>query len=315
MDKSVSGFLEQLRLGALTASGHVSVVPLFIKQESKLDYLLAQEAIEKKQVTVTEIGEEGSVPELRVTNHSLQQVLLLDGEELAGAKQNRVLNTSILLKARSETIIPVSCTEAGRWARRSAEFRHSGAMMARRAHAEKMRSVSASLAAMRTPRSNQRQVWGTIERMYGVAGSSSPTNAMRDLYQQKMTDLQKFSSAFLAEPGQVGSLVFVNGEIIGFDVLSRADAYRKVHRQLLESYVMDALLDGEKDGVPHTSDATRFLEKAMECREARYDGVGLGYDYRYDSPGMVGTALTHDDQVVHAAFFVNRQTRENSSSW
>ena len=152
MDKSVLEFLQQLELGPLKIHRHVAVVPLITKSDAKLDYLLANEAIEKQQIRVTEISEGGSIPELRVTNHSSARILLLDGEELSGAKQNRVLNTSIMLEPKSETVIPVSCTEVGRWARTSTEFKHSGAMMARKAHAKKMRSESESMAEMRMPR-------------------------------------------------------------------------------------------------------------------------------------------------------------------
>jgi hypothetical protein len=64
-------------------------------------------------------------------------VLLLDGEELAGAKQNRVLNTTILLQENSETIIPVSCTEQGRWAYATMEFSESGNIMNRSVRSKK----------------------------------------------------------------------------------------------------------------------------------------------------------------------------------
>jgi hypothetical protein len=44
------------------------------------------------------------VPELKVINRLAQPVLLSDGEELIGAKQNRVLSTTILLKESSESV-------------------------------------------------------------------------------------------------------------------------------------------------------------------------------------------------------------------
>ena len=50
------------------------------------------------------------------------RVLFLEGEELVGAKQNRILNTSVLLPARSKIKIPVSCVERGRWAYKSKHF-------------------------------------------------------------------------------------------------------------------------------------------------------------------------------------------------
>ena len=49
-------------------------------------------------------------------------VLLVDGEELIGAKQNRVLNLSILIPAKQRCVIPICCVEAGRWRAASREF-------------------------------------------------------------------------------------------------------------------------------------------------------------------------------------------------
>jgi hypothetical protein len=57
---------------------------------------------------VTELGAGGSVPELRFENLGEKPVLLLDGEELVGAKQNRALNLTILAPAKQVIVIPVS---------------------------------------------------------------------------------------------------------------------------------------------------------------------------------------------------------------
>ena len=68
----------------------------------------------------------GSVPELLVENMGDIRVLFIEGEELVGAKQNRILNTSILVAAKSKTKIPVSCVEQGRWGYKSKFFGSSG---------------------------------------------------------------------------------------------------------------------------------------------------------------------------------------------
>jgi hypothetical protein len=48
-------------------------------------------------LTVTEVDEEGAVESLLVSNPLGTAVLLYEGEELVGAKQNRVLERSILV--------------------------------------------------------------------------------------------------------------------------------------------------------------------------------------------------------------------------
>src|SRR5262245_33549374 len=50
-------------------------------------------------VKVTEVSESGSVPQLRVENLLDVRVFLIDGQELVGAKQNRILNTDVLVPA------------------------------------------------------------------------------------------------------------------------------------------------------------------------------------------------------------------------
>jgi hypothetical protein len=67
------------------------------------------------QVRVTEIGEHGQVPTPRVQNTLETRLFLMDGQELVGAKQNRILNTDVMVPAGATLDIPVSCVEARRW--------------------------------------------------------------------------------------------------------------------------------------------------------------------------------------------------------
>ena len=62
---------------------------------SGLEYLLLDEALSKNLMEVVELDNDGSVPELKVVNKSPEMILILDGEELVGAKQNRIVNTTI----------------------------------------------------------------------------------------------------------------------------------------------------------------------------------------------------------------------------
>ena len=64
----------------------------------------------------------GSVPFLKVANRADRPLLPLDGEELLGAKQNRILNTTVRVAAHTEVTIPVSCVEQGRWGYRGRQL-------------------------------------------------------------------------------------------------------------------------------------------------------------------------------------------------
>src|SRR5437762_1881099 len=77
--------------------------------DTELRYLTLDEAMAAGSLEVAEISESGSVPKLKVTNRSDLMTFLMSGEQLIGAKQNRVLNVSVMVPARQEISIPVSC--------------------------------------------------------------------------------------------------------------------------------------------------------------------------------------------------------------
>ncbi|HOI55578.1 MAG TPA: TIGR02452 family protein, partial [Phycisphaerae bacterium] len=162
------------------AIGHrnLTLVPLRGEghQQRFQNYLLASEAMGAGLLIVTEVGEAGTVPELLAVNEADRPVLLLDGEELQGAKQNRILNTSVLLPAKSKTCIPVSCVEEGRWSHVSPTFK-AGNYAPSSLRQRKSRDVQHSLRARGRAESDQGAVWDSVAEQIAACAAPSPTRA------------------------------------------------------------------------------------------------------------------------------------------
>lgn len=319
MDELIAEYIYRMDLGEVQEYKGMSVFPLYTSGNDSLTceddslYITLKEALDMDLLTVTEVDDSGSVPELKVINKADVPVLLLDGEELIGAKQNRVLNTTILLKQKSETLIPVSCTEQGRWGYNSRKFRESGNVASYRVRRSKSATVNASLKMNGDFRSDQRAVWNEIDDMSRDAGVTSRTRAMRDVYQSMEDDLDKYNRSFPVQDGQKGILVMVNGEVMGFDVISSGIAYYVLHRKLLKSYVLEAILsEGEVEGDFNGLDKARtFLDDVRLSMGEKHKSVGYGWDHRLEGPTVVGSSLTYHDQVIHVAFFNRGENKTN----
>ncbi len=300
--------LEGLELGQSQHHRHLSVFPLFHSNGNGPAYLSLKEAIEQDLLEVAEVSESGSVPQLKAINKGDLPILLADGEELEGAKQNRIVNTSLLLAAHSENLIPVSCTESGRWSYSSRRFSDSGVMMSSRARYRKASRVYESLKSNRGYDAMQGEVWQDIEEVHRRSGSdSSRTRAMKDAFLQREEDMKAFLDAFPLQPGQNGMLLFLNGELIGMDYVSRADAYARLHEKLIKSHAIEALAEEDRpddDNTPLEVRATNFLHglEKMEIEE-RQPPVGLGTDYRFEGEEAAGAALEYEGAIVHLSAF------------
>ena len=86
------------------------------------DVSLLEDALWAGTLRIEELHEAGTAPEFRVVNEGALRVLILEGDELVGARQNRVVNSSVLVAAGSELVLPVSCVERGRLSYRARAF-------------------------------------------------------------------------------------------------------------------------------------------------------------------------------------------------
>jgi len=242
MDTVIAKYLSSFEFGEIQQYKNLGIIPLLTSLDGSPEYLTLKEALEQKKLKITEVSQHGTVPELKVINEAEIPVLLLDGEEVVGAKQNRVLNTTILLKKKSEMVIPVSCTEQGRWAYSSREFSDSDTVMSTRLRSIKAKTVSDTLADSQEYRSDQGTMWNAIEELSEEAEALSETGAMKAVFDVKRKDLDAYLKAFISVPEQKGLLAFVDGEVVGCDYISLQSAYKLLHPKLIKSYAIDALL-------------------------------------------------------------------------
>lgn len=335
MGRTIENYLKDMGLGEVQAFDNMAVFPLTRSSNGGPEYITLREALERGVFAVTETSEGGSVPELRVENKGDVAVLLLDGEELAGAKQNRIINTTILVGPKSGLKVPVSCTEQGRWSYMSREFAESGHQMDRKLRSANMEAVHASLRVSKEFRSDQGLVWDRVAEIAHAAAVPTRTGAMKDVYDAKGADLDDYLKSFRVVDGQKGMLVFLEGKPVGFDFVSRPAAFGLLFPKLVKSYAMEALLAAEAEKQragrkrtklfgkgpeeakgagekaakskaaksPSAEEAGAFLAAAGACDEQKNESVGLGSYYRYAGPAMVGSALAVDQAVVHMAFF------------
>ncbi len=324
MEAKIMNFISSLKFGEIQEFKNITVIPIFNEISGGPGYITMQEAMSRNFIKIGEIGTGGTVPELIAENIGDVSVLLLDGEELVGAKQNRVLNTTILVGASSKVTIPVSCVEAHRWSSVSEHFSNSSSMLNYGIRKEKSFDVSNSLRSSGAYRSNQGKVWNQIDEMALDLKVKSGTGAMKDVFNSVEEQLEEYIKNFHIMPEQKGLFVFIDGKIAGFDVLSLSSTYGKIHSKLIKSYSMDAIRSDsarremagpgrnrnagmESPGIS-LEQAKYFIEEIKGCNETKFKSAGLGYDYRYEGEFCVGSALLVEGYAIHMAFFKNSKT-------
>ena len=235
-----------------------------------MEFITLDEALAQRALVITEIDESGRVPELKVVNNSRQKILLLDGEELVGAKQNRVLNVTILLAPNSETLIPVSCIEQGRWSYASKEFSSANRTMSADLRKKKTQSVHNRVRESGSFASDQGEIWEEINLKFERSHvPPSPTMALSDLFEAKRETSEDYLKNFSPVEKQLGLAVFIDGNMAGVEFLGRHDKFQLLYHKLVSSYVMDALENDVRHQrsklLPPLILSLDFLASAAEC--------------------------------------------------
>src|SRR5579885_3392671 len=244
MRTQISSTHVPFELGEASTFAGLTVLPLFPSEEPALEYIGLDEAL-ARGLSVREVSEAGAVETLLVDNPLGELVLLYEGEELVGAKQNRIVARSTIVDARSRQTIGVRCVERGRWSPLAAPFE-----AAPRTAYPRLRHAS---------RSGQGATWSEL--------------AAEQVYVAHGRRLEEYVEALPRQEGQSGAAVAIAGEPVCVDFVSRSDVFAGLYPKLLRGYGLDAI-DAGGSGKPG---ATRLVDFAArreggEFSELRVEG-------------------------------------------
>ncbi len=302
--QTIMDWLSQLEVAEGRTHDRMVVFPVFSggtnRRTEQLEYRTLAEAIAEGSVEVTE-RPSATVPDLVLRNRGRTMVLVFDGEEILGGKQNRIVNASFLVAAESEVALPVTCVEQGRWRDASPRFA-SGESANFSLRREKSSQVAESMRTSGRPVADQSAVWEHISALRADSNTFSETGAMNDVYRAREGALAEYERGLPYGNDAIGMIVALNGNIAGAELFDQTRTARALWAKLVRSYALDAL-DGPACAPVARSRAIRLLERARGARFEACPSLALGEDVRLEGDGVTGAGLVYRGAPVHVSLF------------
>ncbi|MCC7539832.1 MAG: hypothetical protein IT379_26660 [Deltaproteobacteria bacterium] len=248
-------------------------------------------------IVVRELPDGAVVNRVRIDNLGDTPVLLYEGQELRGARQDRIVERSVLVPPGSSLDVSVLCVEEKRWdARRAHEAfspgdRIAGAQL--RTTMSRARSTGASIGQ------TQDLAWSHVRERVSSHRTPTPTMSLSHVFDARAELLENVAARIPVRPRQIGALVAVGGRFVSLDLVSSPVAWSELHRPLLAGHALDALeRPNEAPSTPSMRDAARVLSTILSCPVHGTSSAGAGLRVHAAAPGIDVSAIVWRDVAV-----------------
>lgn len=295
---------EGLVFGEVAKFGGLGVIPLCVDRCPDLPSLdTLEQALEKGAVRISEIGEAGEVQYLLFQNEGDQAVMVLDGEEIEGGKQNRIVNTTLIILAHQTVKIPVSCIEAGRWHEQDrADFQSGQAIFRAKSRAAQKASVTANVRAGNGYRSNQHAVWDQVAESLDALRVRSGTANFREARARVADQIDEFVNAFRPAHNQIGSIFMNRHRILGVEMVATPALFSEVCDKVTRSFAFEALDVADLNGISMDS-VKHWWDKILIAKYSSHKSPAVGEDIRISTEELTGSGLVWNNVLVHLSCF------------
>ncbi len=269
------------------------ILPIKSKISYNLDILTLKKGLELGLVEVKEC-EKSTVNTITVKNNAVTPLILIDGEEILGANQNRIVNNTLLIAPKTTQPISVSCTEHGRWNYKS-EFKQSE-------YIANFNTRRAKEFATRSHGNSQQAIWNSIKSLEVENSYKSPTSAMSESYENLKIDHNEFLKAFKIVEGQCGVLVIQNGEIKGFEMFYNHQIYKEYHEKILRSYLIDNRIENATFSI-NIDEIKGVIDEANYLEFNKKNSEGMEDKFEFEDEYSLGNLYVYNDEIIHFSYF------------
>lgn len=280
----------------------LTVVQLNTHPNNTFEYITLAKAMKLSLLEVTEVSLSGSVNEIYVINKSRHFVFMTDGDILAGAKQNRVLNTSVLLAPKTKTILPVSCVEQGRWNYSSEKFSPTDYVIPMNMRAAKSVKVGSSMKSSSSFRADQSEVWNKVSEYSNSLGVSSRSKNLSDVFEQRESAYDKFLKNFQLHPNANCISFFIQNELKSVDVFNRTDVFEEYFPKMIKGASLDVYGKKAKGKLTEAEASYKTLDLLDRLEVVSPDihkGVSAGDEKRFSTHDLTGFELNYNGHLIH----------------
>jgi hypothetical protein len=288
--------------------GNIGLVQIRIEPETTFGFKPGAPEIKSGGLVITEAVEGGIVGKLIALNHTDSYLLLTDADVLVGAKQNRVLNKSMLLAPLSKTVIDVSCIERSRWSYTSPTF----SMPESQADPNLRKTKASSMSQIKHERTGrgentQHNVWEHISSRMMAEQFSDRTESYHEMAKHNFN--QKFREFPECNPleGCNGLAVVTDGKVQCIDIFGDEDVYRYYFPMLRDSAFRTASTAEKAMKTDQAEAFFRVLETldTFELLKRNPDELynGAGTLSVCENESLIGFELSLQSQPAHIAVF------------
>jgi len=270
-------FLDTLSLGQPCHLGAVTLVPLERAPDAcEVDATLLVDGAAR----VSELSGSAQVRRIRVESLIDQTLLLLGGDLLRGAKQNRLINTSLLVPAGETLEIPVSCVEQGRWAYRDAEgFQYTGTTAPWELRSRALLRSSRSMRRSGQHDAHQGAVWSDVRHHLRRRRTTSATMNLMDAVDERSREA---ITAWRPGTSEVGAVMFIDGRLAGLEAFGSRALWGAAADRILRGLCAECNTTTEQPR-DAGSLAERFLLRVRETGAQPCEGAGIGEELHGES--------------------------------